>query len=54
MLKQFFIELYKLKTKKKNIGDKEINIFLRNMDLTIKSIKRMIDQKVSEYVENEK
>lgn len=54
MLKQFFIELYKLRTKKKDIGDKEINKFLWEMDLTIKSVKRIIDQKVNEYVDNEK
>lgn len=54
MLKQYFIEIYKLKTKNKNIGDKEINKLLNEMDLTIKSVKRIIEQKVNEYVNNEK
>lgn len=54
MLKQYFIELYKLRTKKKNVSDKELNIFLKQMNLTIQSVKRIIDQKVNEYVDNEK
>lgn len=54
MLKQYFIELYKLRTKNKNVGDREINNFLRSMLLTIKSVQRIIDQKVNEYVDNEK
>lgn len=52
MLKQYFLELYKLRSKKK-LTDRDINIFLKNMELTIKSVQKIIEQKVNEYVEKE-
>lgn len=53
MLREYFIELYKLKTKKEKVGDKELNNFIRKMNLTIKSVQKIINQKIEEYIENE-
>lgn len=54
ILKEYFIELYKLRTKKENITDKELNNFLRKMNLTIRTTQKLIEQKINEYVKTEK
>lgn len=53
MLKEYFIELYKLRSEKV-LSERDINRFLLQMELTIRTVKRMIDQKVKEYVDAER
>jgi hypothetical protein len=53
MLKEYFIELYKLRSEKV-LSERDINRFLLQMELTVKSVKRIIDQNVKEYVDAER
>ena len=49
MLREYFIQILKLRSKKP-VDNSEILRFLKEMDATIKSVNRIIEQKIQEYL----
>ena len=49
MLKDYFIQKFRLRSQKQ-ITDQDIRKFLQAMDATIKSLDKIIEQKIKEYL----
>lgn len=49
MLREYFIQLLKLRSPKP-LTNEDINRFIREMDTTIKSVNKIIEQKIKEYL----
>jgi transcriptional regulator len=49
MLKEYFIQILKLRSPKP-LTNQDILRFLKEMDATIKSVSRIVEQKIQEYL----